>query len=176
MIINFDGKPDSVEFIDDGYGLTGNLFLVGHEFGWTHLVASDNLADAEDAWLDLQPTIAESELHAAYGYATKEEYERVVEELASDSLVLTEGYLYQANHSGTGIVHVGHYHRIVEVHLSEVKLQAGQAPQDDDAKRIAALDELARTLRNIPPARLAKVVAAGRRAMLQMKHGTSDSP
>lgn len=122
MEITIDGNTEEVEFLDDvGDGVTegGPLFLIGHEFGWTHLVRADNSEVAEDTWLDVQETVKEDDLYKAYGYRTQQEFEDRPED---DEGQLADGYLIQPNARGTGVVFVTEYHRVRKVGLINLKL------------------------------------------------------
>lgn len=147
-----------VEFIDD-YGVcTRNeqFFVLGNEFGATHVIHAESYDAAWAAWLDEQPTIDEAELPEAYGVddlirdedhaAGRQsppwgapEYAawwanfqarcvaRLHELGSSDNPPdLIEGYEYQSNTTGTGIVNVGDYVWGGEADLSRITI----APKD----------------------------------------------
>jgi hypothetical protein len=121
-----------VEFIDEGWNGCP-LFLLGHEFGPTHLIRASSFDDAWEAWVDSQNTVAEDDLWEAYGFDSEDSYKAFnllfgqdLKEQAwviakadgiegcgvtvpNDYPLLAEGYEYQSNASGTGIVEVGHY-------------------------------------------------------------------
>lgn len=138
-----------VEFIDD-YGIDSGggvqWYVVSNEFGPTCLVHACGYEDAWSAWLDEQPTIPESELpHAynvydstemrvwreanplpafgsgewqAYRDAERAEIERVFG--LRNNWELVEGFEFQNNGSGTGIVDVGLYATMGEADLSQI--------------------------------------------------------
>ena len=112
-----------------------DVHIAGNEFGYTHLILSDSFDSAWEEFIDQSETIPESELPDAYGafdkfvehmeklghenaYQLREfctryesdffriESERMQE--AGDYWELIEGYEYQSNFTGTGIVFTGH--------------------------------------------------------------------
>ena len=154
--ITIDGH--AITFIDD-YGLScgtnGEFFVIGHEFGASHLVHARGFESAWEAWLDEQETIPESELPEAYGleddfrreyqekdsapqWHEKEAYAAwrarfdaaCVAELRREGAEheLIEGYEYQSNFTGTGIVDVGHYTWCNEADLDKVEITKKEAP------------------------------------------------
>ncbi len=119
-----------------------DCFIAGHEFGYTHLILEDYLDSAWETFLDDSPTIDDSELPDAYGCFDK--FVEHMEKLGHDNTQqlrefcsryeidffgiktdemhtsgeyweLIEGYEYQPNYVGTGIVNVGHYTYIHEL-------------------------------------------------------------
>lgn len=67
-----DGEFERCKFVDD-YGFSApngcentKLYIVGHEYGYTHLVHAENESDALTAVVDEMPTIDPSELPEAY--------------------------------------------------------------------------------------------------------------
>lgn len=123
MKITIGEETEEVELINDyGEGLDGTLFLIGHEYGWSHLVNAQTREDAEDAWLDQAKPLEENELYTAYGYRTQKEFEDRPED---DEGNLAEGYRYQPNFTGTGVVYVGDHHRVRKVELEGVTLSLG---------------------------------------------------
>ena len=89
---------------DDGFG---PLWIYGHEYGPTIIVRAMSFEAAYEIAIDESLTIAPSEVPEAYGFDTQEELSAVVE--AGEYPDLLEGYQYQSNATGTGIVEVGHY-------------------------------------------------------------------
>lgn len=112
----------------------GTWFVLGMEYGPTHVIRARNETDAYDIWLDLLPAIPAEDLHEAYNA-----YDKLREHLTSlghedtqhlrdfcnryaplyfaidanhsgawDRWELDEAYHYQPNATGTGIVHTGH--------------------------------------------------------------------
>lgn len=126
-------------------------FYAFYNFRYTDLVHADSETSAWEAWLDKQDTIPESELHEAYGaydlmrdYMIKKGYRddehlrdfcnrnfdlyfkwltRADQPKNFEYPELIEGYHFQANCTGTGIVSVGHYVGFREVSLDEVVVQ-----------------------------------------------------
>lgn len=173
MEIVINGNVEQVEFINDyGDGLTGILFLIGHEFGWTHLVNAECMTDAEDAWLDEQPTVPEDELWEAYGFKSREDYEAFNDTPgAKEYPNLVEGYLPQSNSTGTGVVEVGHYHNIVEVHIGEVQLKLGRQVYDHDVARVRMLEDIARRVRRVPNEKLKDFALEAKAALTKIHYG-----
>lgn len=88
--------------IDDGFG---QLYVYGNETGATHIARADSFESALGAIYDELPTIPESDVPEAYGFETREQLLGA----DTDTLELCEGYYYQDNSSGTGIVDPGHH-------------------------------------------------------------------
>lgn len=154
--ITIDGH--AVTFIDD-YGLScgsnGEFFVIGHEFGASHLVHASGFDSAWEAWLDEQETIPEDKIAEAYGLHDefREEYQKAdpapawhdrdaytawkarfdaacKAELSREGAEyeLIEGYEYQSNFTGTGIVNVGHYAWGNEADLTKVTIAKREKP------------------------------------------------
>ena len=92
----------------------GTLWICGHEFGPNFIIRAHSFDTAYEIWLDETPTIDESELWEAHGFDSVEEFKLAV--AASDFDWdrwnyggLAEGYQYQSNFTGTGIVNEGFY-------------------------------------------------------------------
>jgi hypothetical protein len=148
--ITIDGH--AVTFIDDyglSCGTNSEFFAIGHEFGASHLVHASDYESAWEVWLDEQDTIPESEVAEAYGlhdefrveyqktdpapaWHEREAYDAWKARFDAACLVelrregaeheLIEGYEYQSNASGTGIVDVGHYSWCNEADLTQVTI------------------------------------------------------
>lgn len=73
--------------------------------GIVAVIRAKSLESAYEIMLDESPTISEEDVPEAYGYDSVEELNKVLED--GDYPELLEGYQYQANFSGTGIVYVG---------------------------------------------------------------------
>lgn len=119
-----DGYP--IDVYDDSYG---PVFVFGHEHGPTLVIRSRSWHSAWEIAIDEMRPISEEEVPEAYGFdgwdsageRTETEYspdtararfERWIEDAESgekDYPELLEGYEYQSNSTGTGIVNVGHY-------------------------------------------------------------------
>jgi hypothetical protein len=135
--IRFRGSVVKVEFIDEGWDGCP-LFVIGHEFGPTHLIRAQHLSSAYEAWVDEQPTVSVEDLWEAFGFNSEESYKEfcllfdqgMKEEawaiaqadgiegegvsVPDDYPYVIEGYEQQSNSSGTGIVDVGHYVWVAE--------------------------------------------------------------
>lgn len=71
------------------------------------VVAERSFEAAYSAWVDEAPTVPPEDLHDAYGFNTPQAYQdavAVAEELET-YVPLADGYTYQGNASGTGIVY-----------------------------------------------------------------------
>ena len=81
------------------------------------LIQADSWESAYGCAVDNAPTIEASEVPEAYGFDSQAELDRVVQsaEETGDYPELIEGYQYQDNASGTGIVATGHYENLFEV-------------------------------------------------------------
>lgn len=73
------------------------------------IVGGAHFSDAYESAIDQCPTIQESEIYEAYGFDSVAEYQAAIDSGDTDDIALIEGYQYQANASGTGIVAVGHH-------------------------------------------------------------------
>lgn len=123
MRIKWNNDEHEVGLIHEAFdGFECGLFLVGHEFGPTHLVTADSLADAEDAYLDQAETIPDADMWEAYGFKDKVTFEQWYTTPGGEDRDLTDGYRWQPNFTGTGIVHVGLYYWIERVHLHSLEL------------------------------------------------------
>lgn len=72
--------------------------------GIAAIVRAQSYETALEIVYDLLPTIPEDEVHEAYGFDTREAFEAFA--LTGEQPDLIDGYHYQANASGTGIVGV----------------------------------------------------------------------
>jgi hypothetical protein len=107
--VYFDGENEhKVELIDDWGGFDETILVIGNEFGFTHVITGRTESDAYEAYLDECETIPESELWEAYGFESSKEFDDAFESEKGDR-DLADGYQYQSNSSGTGIVSVGIY-------------------------------------------------------------------
>ena len=89
----------------------------------TMVISADSWEIAYDACIDELPTIATSEVYEAYGFDDQASFDQALEN-DPDSLELDEGYRYQSNATGTGIVNVGLYEGLSPLTTEYVK-QAG---------------------------------------------------
>ena len=130
--IRFYDRVEKVQFLDPG-SPGDRLFVMGEQFGVTHLILAGCMEDAYDEWMDSQPTIPASELWQAHGFSSPETYQefcRLFEmqhkeeawaiaksegieggsvTVPEDFPALIEGFEYQPNFSGTGVVNVSEY-------------------------------------------------------------------
>jgi len=121
IVINYREQLTQVELLGSG-DLTGEkLFVIGNEFGATHLVTAYDACSAWEEWLDEQPTIPDDEVREAYGFDTQEAMGKARED--DNPIELIEGYEYQANCTGTGIVNVDHYTWISEATIESLNLK-----------------------------------------------------
>lgn len=139
--INDEQGRYEVKLIDDYGGIYSYdpkhsvLVVIFNECGYTHLIYADGEGSAWDAWLDEQETVPPEDVHEAYGtfdrmieagfdreHATKNARE-YYEQNADQEWELIEGYEYQANATGTGIVEVGHYTSFRVVSADDVEVE-----------------------------------------------------
>lgn len=94
------GSP--IRYYDDGIG---TLFIMQDSMGIVGIVRAQTWEDAysivEDEFL---PVVPGEELHEAYGLTKAEYNARSIAVPADDTLELAEGYSYQSNATGSGIV------------------------------------------------------------------------
>lgn len=98
----YKGRP--VRTYDDGFG---SLFVYGAEFGPSIVIRAMSWEDAYEIAIDESPAIPYSEVPEAYGFDNKEEFSAAIQD--GHDLELTEGYQFQSNSTGTGIVFSGYY-------------------------------------------------------------------
>ncbi len=116
--INYAGMDRSpVQSYDD---CMGPLWLFGHEFGVAMVIRAQSFESAWEIAIDESPVIPDtlSDICEAYGYYGPE-CRNDAGELWEDAVraaencenfpELIEGYEYQSNATGSGIVDVGHY-------------------------------------------------------------------
>ena len=104
--IRFNGKVTRVNYVCSTSvpSPDSRLWIIGNEFGPTHLVKAESFDEAWDEFLDDLEPIPEDEVPEAYGllFYIPEDYQ--------DDLQLEEGYEFKPNGSGgTGIVYPGIY-------------------------------------------------------------------
>jgi hypothetical protein len=97
-----------LEVYDDAWW--GKLWVYGDEFGATHVVRAQSSDDALDCIYDLLTPIPEDELDEAFPEGPEGD--------------LAEGYQFQSNATGTGIVFPGFYEWLVEL-TPEVREKLG---------------------------------------------------
>jgi hypothetical protein len=99
----------ALRIYDDSFG---EFFVVGDEYGPTHVIRAHSVHSALDIWADEQPSIPVEDVPEAYGFDSEDEL-RAFEE-RGEYPELADGYAYQENHDGgSGIVNVGYYQWIV---------------------------------------------------------------
>ena len=89
--IRYRGKKHTVISSNTSYN-NDKMYVFSNEYGPTHIIRAGNESEAYEEYLDCSPTVDASELEDAY-----------------EGENLLEGYEYQPNASGTGIVWVGYY-------------------------------------------------------------------
>jgi len=75
----------------------------------TCIVSAVSWNSAYEALIDELPTIPESEVYEAYGFETQADFEARFDDDLYEWSELAEGYRYQSNCTGTGIVSIGHH-------------------------------------------------------------------
>ena len=99
------------DFHGDYLGKLGKLFVIRDSFGVTMIIRNMNPHTAWDNYLDELPTGPPEMMYEAYGFKSHEEFKAAVKYAIDNDTEhpqLAEGYEYQANVTGTGIVFVGH--------------------------------------------------------------------
>ena len=107
--IRFSGNVYRVNYLCSSFSAPSpksQLWVIGNEYGPSHLITANSLDGAYGEYLDSLTPIPEDEVPEAYGVIT-------LEGLTSeeqDELSLVDGYEYMPNAGGsTGIVNVGLY-------------------------------------------------------------------
>jgi hypothetical protein len=147
-LFRFFVEDREIDFYDD-YGDGGDWFLFGYEYGSTRLIRSRDECDAYSVFIDLEPVVPFDEIHEAFGSFDKllehmlskgyeNDYQlrcfcnrwckfyfqactKNINETGSwDDWPLIEGYEYQSNSTGSGIVNVGYYLWMREVPPSQI--------------------------------------------------------
>lgn len=100
-------------------GLNEFLYVAFDGSYWSPvlIVGAASWTDAYETAIDERPTVAPDDLWMAYGFDSPEEYDAAVmeaKESGHDWPDLAEGYTYQSNASGTGIVDTSEF-TIVEL-------------------------------------------------------------
>ena len=99
-----------IQTYDDGFG---KLWAYSQEFGVMFVVRATSFESALECVYDELPPVPADELYEAYGFDNEEDFRKVQEsDLVPD---LAEGYSYQANFTGTGIVNHGYYEGLTEI-------------------------------------------------------------
>jgi hypothetical protein len=141
-----------VEFHDESYDMDGTFYLLGMEYGATHLICANNESDAHECWIDLLKPIPMDEIHEAYnafdklvdfmvakGYDNDYQLRRFCSSWAKfyfdadtkdanntgawDRWELDEAYQYQSNATDSGIVNVGHYSWMNEITADRITVE-----------------------------------------------------
>jgi len=102
----------AVNVYDNGFG---SLWLYQNYEAPTWIVRAQSFEEALETVYDEMRPVPEDEVHEAYGFDTRAEFDAAVRKLdgSGDYLELTDGFYYQSNASGTGIVFPG-YHEALE--------------------------------------------------------------
>lgn len=106
------------------HSVRGYLWIVRTPYGIDGVVAADHIDAAHAAYLDDAPTVPVDDLPAAYGAADRAELVAMAGRGEPPDLI--DGYHYQGNASGTGVVAVDHcttIERLIRLDLDEVNLQ-----------------------------------------------------
>lgn len=115
LVAAFTKWGSEIRVYDDGIG---PLWVYANELDSTSwIVRAQSFQDALECIYDEMEPIADDELHEAYGFDTREELDAAVThaEENGEYLDLTDGYSYQANATGTGIVNHGYYEGLEEL-------------------------------------------------------------
>lgn len=118
----------------------GPLFICGDENGVSMIIRASSFESAHGIWMDESPTIDEADLPEAFGFYGDDAAEKF-QAAALDTLdddgnpELVEGYRYQDNCTGTGIVSTSDYEWMREVDREELERREIRLVirHDDDA-------------------------------------------
>jgi hypothetical protein len=66
------------------------------------VIVAKSFEDAYEAFIDYLPTVPQDELYEAYGFESDDEFQEALD--SDECPELCDGYSYQANFSGTGVV------------------------------------------------------------------------
>jgi hypothetical protein len=116
--------------VDDSYN--GQLWTYGQELGIIAVVRADSFESALEAVYDELPTVPADELFEAYGFDTDAAYQQAVADAGDNGIDLAEGYTYQANASGTGIVNHGYHEALEPLNLEDARISLVVQNDDDD--------------------------------------------
>lgn len=108
------GEKQKVIWLCPGMAGDDRYFLIGNEFGATHLICAGSFDAAWEEWLDNQPAISDGDLYIAFGFDSAKDLDAYIEKRTTNcedwDLDLVEGYEYMPNFGGTnGIVDVSEY-------------------------------------------------------------------
>ena len=109
LFLDSDGKQidqTRVKLINDweDWGEAPYILAFYNEYGLVAIVSAGSYRSCWEAWVDDKETIEDDEVYAAYGFGSEEELRSHVGDVSE----LEEGYAYQLNSTGTGIVNIGH--------------------------------------------------------------------
>lgn len=104
----------------------------------SHIVRASSVEQALEMVYDLLKPIDEDEVHEAYGFDSRDAFLAAAEPGAELNLV--EGYHYQANMTGTGIVSVDHYERIWPLSAQSAREQVKLSVRHWDDVDLSDLD------------------------------------
>ena len=112
----------NVKVYDDGYKFGYPLWIYGDEFGPTFIVAAQTFEDAYEIVMDESFTIEENEMYEAFGFDNEEDYQAALVHMGKGEYPdLQEGYTFQSNCTGTGIVHHGYHEWLRELDKEYIK-------------------------------------------------------
>ena len=105
---------NDIAFLNDW---TSPLWVYSNEYGPTFIATGQTWESTYEAIIDELTTVPESELYEAFGFDNQADYDAKIAELRAETgdvewPELIEGYRYQSNFTGTGIVSVGHYENL----------------------------------------------------------------
>lgn len=113
-----------IQFVDDN-PCDGQIWIYSDcPYGsTTAIVACDGYENAHEALMDELPTIAVEDIPEAYGFYGDDAQARfdAQGEEDSDKLELVEGYVFQSNSTGTGIVSTGHYENLTVLTVERIR-------------------------------------------------------
>ena len=88
---------------------SGDLYVYGQEYGPICLIRANSWEAAYEIAIDESPPVALDDVHEAYGFDTQAELDDARRANPDGGPELAEGYQYQTNATGTGIVNSGYY-------------------------------------------------------------------
>lgn len=107
----FTCHGSEIKTYDDG---CGPLWIVRGVYGVRRIIRARSWEAAYEIHIDEEPPIEVGELWQAYGFDTPEAFEAAIAQAreSGDWPDLIEGYQYQSNSTGTGIVSVDYDERL----------------------------------------------------------------
>lgn len=127
MKIHFENKVHDVQLLEGYSGdfMARNMWVVGNEFGPTHLVLDmEEAGEALEVYYDSLAPIPEEEVWEAYGFDSLAEWKGWNEDMSAESRGLLPGYEWQTEFKAceSGIVWIGHHVWIRKVRLDMLTL------------------------------------------------------